>query len=169
MCFVVFVGYTIDTGTGLLPGCPGQGSASGRRGRRCRGRRRASLTEGTRYIRGKTILVVDDDPDLLQLMTHVFGRSDAQVMTAPSGREGLRQFRVHAPDLMLLDLMIPEMDGWQLIILTAPDQSQDMIKGLEADTRRPAYLLNERGVGYRFEKKTPLSDPNAVRIRRADH
>ena len=65
-------------------------------------------------IRGKKILLVDDDPDLARLVKLVFSLEAARVYTASDGKEGLIQLRERQPDLVLLDLILPDMDGWQV-------------------------------------------------------
>jgi DNA-binding response OmpR family regulator len=94
------------------------------------------------HMQEKRILVIDDDAQLLQLVALIFTRAGSQVYTALSGSEGLRQFYDHQPDLVILDLMMPKMDGWEvcrrirelspvpLIILTALDQDTNIIRGL---------------------------------------
>ena len=94
-------------------------------------------------MQGKRILIVDDDVYLLNLMTHIFGHRQAQVYTAADGAEGLRQFHAHRPDLVLLDLMMPDVDGWQVcrqirqrsdvpvIMLSALDGNEHVVRGLD--------------------------------------
>jgi DNA-binding response OmpR family regulator len=65
-------------------------------------------------ISGKTILIVDDDPHVSRLVELIFSREAARVVTASDGKEGLSQLRERRPDLVLLDLILPDMDGWQL-------------------------------------------------------
>ena len=94
-------------------------------------------------IQGKSILVVDDDPELLELLTLVLSRAGAQVYTAAGGREGLQQFYACQPDLVILDLMMDKMDGWEvcrqirrlfdvpIIMLTVLREEKDMVRGLD--------------------------------------
>ena len=92
------------------------------------------------------ILVVDDEPDVLDLVTYNLARAGFQTDTASDGAEALRQARATAPDLILLDLMLPEMDGLEvckllrrdartsaipIIMLTARASEVDRIVGLE--------------------------------------
>jgi DNA-binding response OmpR family regulator len=89
----------------------------------------------------KTILVIDDDPDLLRMVDFVLAREGYHVITAASGEEGLKQAYAHHPDLIILDIMMPHMDGWQLcsrlrhisdtpiIILTAKTTKVDLQRG----------------------------------------
>jgi two-component system phosphate regulon response regulator PhoB len=92
------------------------------------------------------ILVVDDEPDVLDLVTYNLGQAGFQTETAADGAEALRKARSSTPDLILLDLMLPEMDGLEvckllrrdtktsaipIIMLTARASEIDRIVGLE--------------------------------------
>jgi DNA-binding response OmpR family regulator len=92
------------------------------------------------------ILVVDDEPDVLDLVTYNLGQAGFQTDTASDGAEALRKARSGSPDLILLDLMLPEMDGLEvckllrrdsktssipIIMLTARASEIDRIVGLE--------------------------------------
>lgn len=93
---------------------------------------------------GKTILLIDDDTDFLKLTSLIFKESGAQVIETPSGLEGMGKLFMHRPDLIILDAMMPGIDGFQicqrirqfsntpLIMLSALDQDQLMLRGLEA-------------------------------------
>lgn len=58
------------------------------------------------------ILVVDDDPDILDAVTMILESQGYQVSTARDGIEGLATLKAENPDLMILDLMMPKMDGF---------------------------------------------------------
>jgi len=58
------------------------------------------------------ILIVDDDPDILTAIGAVLEARDYEVVTAPDGEEGLVKLRKDKPDLMILDLLMPKMDGF---------------------------------------------------------
>jgi lipopolysaccharide/colanic/teichoic acid biosynthesis glycosyltransferase/ActR/RegA family two-component response regulator len=60
-----------------------------------------------------SILVVDDDPETCRLLSTVLERKDFQVETAFGGEEGLKKVHVSEPDLVVLDIMMPDMDGWE--------------------------------------------------------
>lgn len=91
----------------------------------------------------RRILVVDDEPRLLQLVEYAFSEEGHDVYTASNGREALRQFYAYRPDLVVLDIMMPVMDGWEtlrrirelsdvpIVILTAREQEEDLVRGLE--------------------------------------
>ena len=58
------------------------------------------------------ILVVDDDPDILDALTMILESQGYKVVTARDGIEGLANLKAENPDLMVLDLLMPKMDGW---------------------------------------------------------
>ena len=60
----------------------------------------------------KKILVVDDDPDILDAVNMILESQGYQVVTAHDGVEGLANLRAEKPDLMILDLLMPKMDGF---------------------------------------------------------
>jgi two-component system, OmpR family, alkaline phosphatase synthesis response regulator PhoP len=67
---------------------------------------------GDKMERKAKILLVDDDPDILEAMSVVLTTHDYTVVTAKDGQEGLAKLRSEKPDLMILDLMMPRMDGF---------------------------------------------------------
>ena len=89
------------------------------------------------------ILLVDDDPNIRQLVNLYLTKEGFEVTMADRGDTALSAFRADAPDLILLDLMLPGMDGWQvcrevrktsnvpIIMLTAKDETFDKVLGLE--------------------------------------
>ena len=61
------------------------------------------------------ILIVDDDPDIREAISAVLESHSYQVFTATDGREGLEKLKEERPDLMILDLMMPGMDGFDVL------------------------------------------------------
>jgi DNA-binding response OmpR family regulator len=61
------------------------------------------------------ILVIDDAPDLALIMRMLLERAGHDVINADNGRRGLRRFFEDRPDLVILDLRMPELDGWQTL------------------------------------------------------
>ena len=88
------------------------------------------------------VLIVEDDDDLRDLVRTVVEREGMETIEAADGREGLRQFYDHRPALVILDLGLPEMNGWQVLerirelgdvpvlILTAASAELDKVRGL---------------------------------------
>jgi len=91
----------------------------------------------------KTILVVDDEPKIVQLLRDYLERSGFRVLSAPNGKTALAVTHSEKPDLIILDLGLPEMDGLDVtralrkdsnvpvIILTARSEETDKLIGLE--------------------------------------
>jgi DNA-binding response OmpR family regulator len=92
---------------------------------------------------GKTIMVVDDERRLVSLVESYLKQEGYSVATASNGREALTLARKRPPDLIILDLMMPEMDGHEfietyrrdhntpIIVLTARVEEQEQVIGLE--------------------------------------
>ena len=66
-------------------------------------------------IGGNTILVIDDDPAVREIMQRFLSREGFDVITSMSGQEGLRLAREQSPDLILLDVRMPNLNGWQVL------------------------------------------------------
>ncbi|MFQ6014461.1 MAG: response regulator transcription factor [Anaerolineae bacterium] len=89
------------------------------------------------------ILVIDDDKTLLGLLKQSLEKADFKVLTATNGLAGLQQLYEQRPDLVILDVMMPRMDGWEtcsrirevsqvpIIMLTAKDEETDKLKGFK--------------------------------------
>jgi DNA-binding response OmpR family regulator len=89
------------------------------------------------------ILVVDDEPHIVELVRYNLVQEGFDVTVAYDGRDGLEKARAHPPDLVILDLMLPYVDGLEvcrllrhaspvpILMLTAKDGEQDRVRGLE--------------------------------------
>jgi two-component system chemotaxis response regulator CheY len=64
-------------------------------------------------VAGKRVLVVDDDPDIRELLFTALEDEGFEVVPAANGREALSLIATFRPDVIILDLMMPVMDGWQ--------------------------------------------------------
>jgi DNA-binding response OmpR family regulator len=90
------------------------------------------------------VLVIEDDADIALGVRTVLGRSGFAVVTAAEGREGLRAFHSERPDIVILDVGLPEMDGWTVLerirelsevpvlMLTSHGQEADKVRGLRS-------------------------------------
>ena len=88
-----------------------------------------------------TVLVIDDDTTLLGLIAEYLNKAGCQTLTASSGVTGLQAFYEHHPDIVILDVMMPRMDGWAvcerlreisevpIIMLTAKGEEHDRLRG----------------------------------------
>lgn len=91
----------------------------------------------------QNILVIDDEPEVGELLEMILIQAGYKVTVATSGREGLDKVRDDRPDLILLDVMMPYMNGWQvclnlqemadipIIMLTVLDKQKEIAKGLQ--------------------------------------
>jgi CheY-like chemotaxis protein len=71
----------------------------------------AAPTPGRRGIMGKTILIIDDEIHILEYLKNVFEDNGYQTVTAQNGKEGLEALKAYKPDLITLDLQMPQKGG----------------------------------------------------------
>lgn len=117
------------------------------------------------------ILITDDDRNIVELLRLYIEKEGYQTLTASNGREAVSIFNKEKPDLVLLDVMMPEMDGWQvckeirktsntpIIMLTAKSETFDKVLGLELGA--DDYLVKP------FDTKELIARIKAV-LRRSD-
>jgi len=117
----------------------------------------------------RTVLVVDDEKNICELLRLYLEKDGYNVLVAYDGLQAVQSVRDHTPDLMLLDVMMPEMDGWEvcgevrkfsqmpIIMLTAKGETFDKIMGL--DLGADDYIVKP------FDAKEVLARVRAV-IRR---
>jgi DNA-binding response OmpR family regulator len=94
---------------------------------------------------GKQILCIEDEPEMIDLIRLILGRRGYEVQGATGGKDGIKMVKQNHPDLVLLDLMMPDMDGWEVyqqmkadettkhipvIVVTAKAQNIDKVLGL---------------------------------------
>lgn len=94
----------------------------------------------------KTILIVEDDPEFRELLTAILKRGDYEVITAKDGAEGYETALEKKPDLIMLDIEMPRMNGYQvceavraeesikhipIILITIHSKVNDVVKGLK--------------------------------------
>ena len=89
------------------------------------------------------LLVIDDDPNICEMLKLYFENESYKVKTAHDGMDGIAYFKAFEPDLVLLDIMMPKKDGWQVcreireisgkpvIMITAKGEIFDKVLGLE--------------------------------------
>jgi len=135
----------------------------------------------------KLILLVEDEPAMALGITDALAFEGYRVVHAPTGRQGVELARSASPDLILLDLMLPDTNGYEvcvqlrkwsrtvpILILSARSQDSDKIRGLDAgadDYVTKPFSLGElaarvRAALRRVERET--SAPTSVRIGRAE-
>src|SRR5215210_2345440 len=97
-------------------------------------------------VTGRKVLVIDDEPGIIEIVEANLEGDGFEVISAANGKEGLEKIKSDSPDLVVLDVMMPEMDGWEVlrrieqdpniaglpvIMLTAKAADEDYIHGLE--------------------------------------
>jgi len=130
----------------------------------------------------RTILVIDDEPTLRETLVDALESDGFRVVAAADGREALARFREDRPDLVLLDLMLPEMSGIEvcriirqesgvpIVMLTAKDSELDKVVGLELgadDYVTKPFSLRElsarlRALFRRAEQQAAETQPGIV-------
>lgn len=135
---------------------------------------------------GEKILIVDDEEDILELVAYNLKREGYQTVSAVSGEEALKKCRSETPDLIVLDLMLPGIDGLQVmktlredsvtkniptVMLTAKGDEADIVTGLElgADDYiskpfSPRVLLARVRAVLRRNRDTDAQLPSILRI-----
>ena len=91
------------------------------------------------------VVCIEDEPEMIDLVRLILGRKGFEVIGAAGGIEGLEKVKRERPDIVLLDLMMPDMDGWEvyqqikadpelcdipIVVVTAKAQSIDKVLGL---------------------------------------
>jgi len=91
-----------------------------------------------------SVLIVEDEPDLRRLLSHILSRGGFETIEAGDGRSGLRAHHDRRPDLVVLDIGIPVLDGWQVLerirdvsdvpvlLLTARAMEDEKVRALQA-------------------------------------
>lgn len=93
----------------------------------------------------KTILAIDDDPLQLKLITAVASKAEYEIVTAADGKEGFDQALKRKPDLILLDIMMPVMDGYTAL---------ELIRQSPEIKNTPVIMVS--AVGYDMNQKMAL-------------
>ena len=133
----------------------------------------------------ETILVIEDEEDILELIRYNLDREGYQVICAESGEKGLEIAKRQRPDLLLLDLMLPGLDGLEvckrlktdgavanlpIVMVTARGEEADVVTGLELGAEdyvtkpfSPRVLVARVRAVLRRRRETPLDDDAVIR------
>lgn len=97
------------------------------------------MTESTVDVPRKKIVVVEDDEDFVALVRMILSNGDVDLISATNGTRGLEAIRQHRPDLVILDLMLPDMHGWEVYMRLRS----------EAETQTtPVIILTSQGTRH---------------------
>jgi len=100
----------------------------------------------------RTVLIVEDDAAMLRGLKDNFEAKGYYTLTAVDGKQGLEAALREKPDLILLDIMLPELNGYEVCSLRDIDQLVDSLrKTVEPDPDGPQCLHRIQNIGYKFE------------------
>jgi len=123
------------------------------------------------------ILFVDDDKTLLEMWRIKFEQNEFTVFLAENGKEGLKQFKAHNPDILLVDIMMPVMDGFEMLkelrqmqegaevpvlMLTNKDESKDVLQSAKAHV--DYYLVKANYTPEELVKKVRRTIKERARV-----
>jgi len=123
-------------------------------------------------MRRRRVLVVDDEEDVINVLRLVLSKSGYDVITAASGMDGLMRAQSESPEAILLDIMMHEMDGWEVlkllklddatrnipvVILSARVEPKDKIRGLQEGA--VDYVTKPFAVREILEKMSAILGP----------
>lgn len=134
----------------------------------------------------ENILIVEDEEDILELLRYNLAKESYQIACVASGEDAIKAAKAQVPDLILLDLMLPGMDGLEVckvlrtasataripvIMITAKGEDADVVTGLElgADDYvtkpfSPRILLSRVKAVLRRSKVTPVSESEVIEV-----
>ena len=124
------------------------------------------------------ILVIDDDEKITSMLRRGLAFEGYIIHTANNGAEGLKQILEHEPQLLIVDVMMPQIDGWEVVrrvregggdlpilMLTAKDEISDRVKGL--DLGADDYLVKPFALEELFARVRVLLRRSAERDRKS--
>lgn len=100
------------------------------------------MVQETKPKEGKKVLIIDDDVLLVRLIEHNLSRIEVKVLKAYTGYEGISLVRTQQPDLVILDIILPDIDGWEvlqrirqvskvpILMLTVKESEEDIVQAL---------------------------------------
>ncbi|MEM9553152.1 MAG: response regulator [Acidobacteriota bacterium] len=120
----------------------------------------------------RTILAIDDERDVLDFLHLVLERSGYRALTCANGTDGLIKAHVERPDLILLDIMMEEMDGWETLrLLQLDEESREIpvvILSARSEPKDKIRALQEGAVDYIVKPFSVLDSLDKIRAILAD-
>lgn len=99
------------------------------------------------------ILIIDDDPIMREVLGHYLNQQNFKVISAADGKTGLELAREHKPDVITLDVMMPEMDGWSVLSSLKNDPELNTIPVIMIT------MLDDKSIGYKLGASDFLTKP----------
>ncbi len=120
---------------------------------------------------GRKVLIVDDDPNIVGFVKLLLETEGYSVITARNGREALEEVRMHDPKVVLLDMVMPVMDGWEFSRELRSDGHRDLaivVMSASVDARKTCDQIGAHGyLAKPFDLDHLLSCVDAI-FRRVD-
>jgi two-component system alkaline phosphatase synthesis response regulator PhoP len=133
------------------------------------------------------ILIVDDEPDILEFLEYNLKKEGYQVITAPNGEEGIKKAEAESPDLIVLDIMMPKMDGVEvcrnlrskpefdktiIAFLTAREEDYSQIAALDVGgddyitkpIRPRVFVSRIKALLRRSERNEAINDDDVISV-----
>lgn len=124
-----------------------------------------NISRYNNYTMAKKILIVDDQPDILTLLKDKFKFEGYEVLTATDGQEALKKAQEEGPDIVLLDLMLPKIDGFKVCGLLKADTRYQKIPVIMFSARAQESdkeLAKEVGADLYLEKTADINQVSAA-------
>ncbi len=106
------------------------------------------------------ILIIDDDPTIQNVFSQFLEKEGYEVLQAENGKEGIERIQSHRPDLIITDIMMPEMDGLEILLHIRNTHEDIPVIAISGGMRSlPINFLHQAqlfGARYVFEKPVPL-------------
>jgi PAS domain S-box-containing protein len=122
-----------------------------------------ALTDNHELV-GLKILIVDDEPDTCELLRFVFTECGAIVETAKNAEEALRLFDLWQPELLISDIAMPEIDGYELIRIIRKDRQSDIPAVALTALARIESRMRALSAGFQMHVPKPVEPGEVVRI-----
>lgn len=109
-------------------------------------------------VQGKKALIADDDPAILRLVAYCLGGMGLAVNVASDGKEALDLFRADEPDIVILDVMMPEMSGWEVCRAIRESSTKPVLMISARREEKDVSRSKECGANAHLAKPLPLRE-----------
>jgi len=112
----------------------------------------------------KKVLVVDDEPSITELVGLILSEKGYEVSTANDGRQGLKQFESMKPDLVITDIVMPDMEGIEFIKVLAKKKKEIPVIVMSGNIMGRKFLKTARLFGARAELTKPFTPQELIEV-----
>jgi len=108
------------------------------------------------------VLVIDDDPAVQEVIRRILIRNGFEVCTAPDGRVGLRELELRKPDLVLVDMIMPDIGGIEFLSRLAKSNDATPVIAVSGNTFGKQFLRSARSLGARSVLTKPFTEAELI-------